>query len=231
MPAAHRLNDSNDAGAAVISIAQGTVYINNLLASIDGSEVAGHGVGEHSGPNTANGSSTVFIGGIPVNRQGDADTCGHGRAAGSPNVFYNDGSVGSASSAASTDSALAAGSSDIASSNFIPSWAGPGGISPLAVFDKVPAEVAAVAAMNMADGVITAIADAGLVNENSKLPFGGDIDNLENVNALGAPTALSETTKTAVNMWYTQQILDATKNAGLSNKWPSLPFGGNDANG
>lgn len=86
MPAAHRLNDSNDAGAAITSIAQGTVYINNLLASIDGSEVAGHGLGEHSGPNTASGSSTVFIGGIPVNKQGDADTCGHGRADGSPDV-------------------------------------------------------------------------------------------------------------------------------------------------
>lgn len=228
MPAAHRLNDANDADGAVISIAQGTVYINNLLASIDGSEVDGHGLGEHSSPNTANGSSTVFIGGIPVNRQGDADTCGHSRAAGSPNVFYNDGGVASASSAAS---AIASGSSDIASSNFVPSWAGFGGISPFAVFDKISNEVAAVAAMNMADGVITAIADAGLVNENSKLPFGGDINNLENVNELSAPTALSETTKTAVNMWYTQQILDATKNAGLSNKWPSLPFGGNDANG
>jgi len=99
MPSAHRLNDVNDAGAAITSIAQGTVYINNLLASIDGSSVAGHGVGEHSGPNTANGSSTVFIGSIPVNRQGDADTCGHGRAAGSPNVFYNDGRLGAASSA------------------------------------------------------------------------------------------------------------------------------------
>jgi uncharacterized Zn-binding protein involved in type VI secretion len=29
----------------------------------------------------------VFINGIPVNRQGDEDECGHGRAEGSPDVF------------------------------------------------------------------------------------------------------------------------------------------------
>jgi uncharacterized Zn-binding protein involved in type VI secretion len=87
MPAAHRQGDANDGGGTVESVAQGTVYINGQLASVDGSSVSGHGIGEHSGPVTANGSATVFIGGIPVNRQGDADTCGDGRAAGSPDVF------------------------------------------------------------------------------------------------------------------------------------------------
>jgi uncharacterized Zn-binding protein involved in type VI secretion len=87
MPAAHRLQDPDDAGAAITSIPQGTVYINNQLASINGSDVQGHGLGEHAGPKTANGSPTVFITNIPANRQGDADTCGHARAAGSPNVF------------------------------------------------------------------------------------------------------------------------------------------------
>jgi uncharacterized Zn-binding protein involved in type VI secretion len=87
MPAAHRLNDPDEAGAAINSIPQSTVFINDQLASIDGSDVDGHGTGEHSGPQTANGSPTVFIGGIPVNRQGDADTCGHPRADGSPDVF------------------------------------------------------------------------------------------------------------------------------------------------
>ena len=87
MPSAHRLNDPDDAGAAITSIAQGTVFINNQLASINGSQVAGHGLGEHSSPKTANGSGTVFIANTPVNRQGDADTCGHARASGSGIVF------------------------------------------------------------------------------------------------------------------------------------------------
>jgi uncharacterized Zn-binding protein involved in type VI secretion len=87
MPAVHRQGDSNDGGGTIEGIPQGTVYVNGQLASIDGSAVSGHGLGEHSGPTTANGSGTVFIGGIPVNRQGDADTCGDSRADGSPNVY------------------------------------------------------------------------------------------------------------------------------------------------
>lgn len=87
MPAVHRLGDVNDDGAQIVSIPQGTVFINNQLASVDGSEVEEHGIGEHDSAQTANGSPTVFIGGIPVNRQGDADTCGDARADGSPNVF------------------------------------------------------------------------------------------------------------------------------------------------
>lgn len=82
----HRLGDPNEDGAAVTEVAQGTVFANNMLVAIDGSPVEGHGLGEHSSPVTANGSGTVFIGGIPVNRQGDEDSCGHPRADGSPNV-------------------------------------------------------------------------------------------------------------------------------------------------
>lgn len=85
--AAHRLGDPNDAGAAITSIPQSTVFINGLQVSIDGSDVEGHGVGEHAGPLTASGSPTVFINNIPVNRTGDPDTCGHPRAEGSPDVF------------------------------------------------------------------------------------------------------------------------------------------------
>ena len=82
----HRLGDPNDDGAAVTEVAQGTVYANNILIAIDGSPVEEHGLGEHDSPVTANGSATVFIGVIPVNRQGDADSCGHTRAEVSPNV-------------------------------------------------------------------------------------------------------------------------------------------------
>jgi uncharacterized Zn-binding protein involved in type VI secretion len=87
MPQVHRLSDPNDDDAVVTSVIQNTVYANNMLVSVDGSPVESHGLGEHDSPETANGSSTVFINGIPVNRQGDEDTCGHVRAEGSPDVF------------------------------------------------------------------------------------------------------------------------------------------------
>ncbi len=87
MPEVHRLTDPNDAGAPIVEVIQKTVFANNLLVSVDGSPVEGHGTGEHSSPLTANGSQTVFIENIPVNKRGDSDTCGHGRAAGSPDVF------------------------------------------------------------------------------------------------------------------------------------------------
>ena len=87
MPEVHRLSDPNDDGAVVEQVIQSTVYANGMLVSVDGCPVQEHGLGEHDSPLTANGSSTVFINGIPVNRQGDADTCGHARAQGSPDVF------------------------------------------------------------------------------------------------------------------------------------------------
>ena len=49
--------------------------------------VAGHGIGVHAAPVTKNGSSTVIAEGEPVNRKGDADSCGHERNAGVTNVF------------------------------------------------------------------------------------------------------------------------------------------------
>lgn len=85
--AAHRLGDPNDDGAAIVSIPQSTVFVNDLQASIDGSQVEEHGIGEHDNPFTDSGSPTVFINNIPVNRTGDPDTCGHARAEGSPDVF------------------------------------------------------------------------------------------------------------------------------------------------
>jgi len=87
MPEIHRQGDANTAGAPVTSTLQQTVFANNALVSVDGSSVADHGRRKHDAPVTANGSSTVFINGIPVNKSGDADTCGHTRATGSPDVF------------------------------------------------------------------------------------------------------------------------------------------------
>ena len=85
----HRIGDPNTGGGVVTSSTQGSVYANNILIATDGSPVSGHGIGIHAGPNTANGSSDVIAENIPVNSQGDADTCGHTRAAGSPDVFVN----------------------------------------------------------------------------------------------------------------------------------------------
>ncbi len=87
MPEVHRQGDPNTAGALVLDVAQKTVFANNSLVSVDGSPVADHGRGRHDAPFTANGSSTVFIENIPINKRGDADTCGHPRASGSPDVF------------------------------------------------------------------------------------------------------------------------------------------------
>ena len=87
MPAVHRLFDKNTARAEIVKVAQSSVYANNLLVSVDGSKVAPHLL--HRAPFTARGSRNVYIENIPVNRQGDADTCKHPRATGSPDVFVN----------------------------------------------------------------------------------------------------------------------------------------------
>lgn len=97
MPEVHRLFDPNTADAPIIEVVQSTVYVNNLLLSVDGSPVQGHGPGLHAGPLTANGSQTVFAEYIPVNDRGDPDTCGHPREQGSPNVYTHEGEGASSS--------------------------------------------------------------------------------------------------------------------------------------
>jgi len=89
MPAAQRNGDANSGGGKINSIPQSTVFVNGELLSINGSKGTGHGIGLHAANawDTANGSSTVFAGGIAVNRTGDADTCTHPRAGGSSDVF------------------------------------------------------------------------------------------------------------------------------------------------
>ena len=90
MAAAQRNGDSNDGGGVINSIPQSTVFVNSKLVSVNGSTGTGYPVGPpHSAGTwkTANGSSTVFAGGIAINRTGDADTCTHTRAGGSDDVF------------------------------------------------------------------------------------------------------------------------------------------------
>ena len=89
MPKAQRNGDSNNGGGEINSIPQSTVFVNSKLVSVNGSKGTGHGIGIHAANawDTANGSSTVFAGGIAINRTGDADTCTHTRAGGSDDVF------------------------------------------------------------------------------------------------------------------------------------------------
>jgi uncharacterized Zn-binding protein involved in type VI secretion len=90
MPAIQRQRDKNMAGAVITSVLQKSVYANGQLVSVNGSEVANHAP-THIKPKTKTGSSNVFVQGIPVNRTGDKDSCGHSRAAGSSNVYVNGG--------------------------------------------------------------------------------------------------------------------------------------------
>ncbi|MDQ0314849.1 PAAR domain-containing protein [Amorphus orientalis] len=85
---AHRVGDPNDAAGVVTGSVQSKVRINGRLAAVNGSPVSAHTpfFPPHLAPVTANGSAKVRIAGIPANRQGDQDSCGHVRASGSPNV-------------------------------------------------------------------------------------------------------------------------------------------------
>ena len=87
---AHRMDDANTGGGEIKTIPQGDkkVYVNSKLLAVDGSKGTGHGVGIHAENawDTANGSSTVKCHGIPVNSEGDADTCAHTRTGGSSDV-------------------------------------------------------------------------------------------------------------------------------------------------
>ena len=90
MAAAQRNGDANTGGGVINSVPQSTVFVNSKLVSVNGSIGTGHPVGPpHSAGTwkTANGSSTVFAGGIAINRTGDADTCAHTREGGSSDVF------------------------------------------------------------------------------------------------------------------------------------------------
>ena len=88
MPKAQRNGDANTGGGVINSIPQSTVFVNSKLVSVNGSKGTGHGIGIHAANawDTANGSETVFAGGIAINRTGDADSCTHPRSGGSSNV-------------------------------------------------------------------------------------------------------------------------------------------------
>ena len=89
MAAVQRKTDANTGGGTISSTAQSTVYANDKLISVNGSTVTTHGTypNVHVGVTTANGSSTVFAGGIAINRTDDVDSCTHTRTGGSDDVF------------------------------------------------------------------------------------------------------------------------------------------------
>lgn len=82
------VGDSNAAGGVVTGSAQGQVYIDGRLVAVNGSPVSPHWpfVFPHIGTVTTSGAANVVINGIPVNRIGDPDSCGHPRATKSCNV-------------------------------------------------------------------------------------------------------------------------------------------------
>ncbi len=91
MPGIERLFDINTGGGVIVSIPQGSVFANGRLVSVRGSFVTPHPpcpiVPIHCAAITLCSSSSVYAGGIPVNRITDCDSCGHSRLTGSSNVF------------------------------------------------------------------------------------------------------------------------------------------------
>lgn len=90
MPSVARLGDSNSGGGTITSVPQTTVFADGMPISVNGSTGTSHRKKhKHKAGvwRTANGSSTVTINNIPVNFQGNADTCGHTRVGGSPTIF------------------------------------------------------------------------------------------------------------------------------------------------
>ena len=84
MAAVQRKTDANTGGGTISSTPQSTVFANSKLVSVNGSSVTTHGTDPavHSGTVTANGSDTVKVGILGVNRDTDVDSCTHVRTGG-----------------------------------------------------------------------------------------------------------------------------------------------------
>ena len=87
MPGVARVN-VDACGGLVIEALVPSVIVNNAPISVTAAAVEDHGNFSHDAPKTDAASGNVFAGNKPVNRQGDACTCGH-ELSGSPNVFAN----------------------------------------------------------------------------------------------------------------------------------------------
>jgi uncharacterized Zn-binding protein involved in type VI secretion len=90
MPGVQRQGDANSAGGAATG-GVGSVRVNGSPVVVNGTGVSGHAPWgrphpPHAAPVTTGGSSTVKAGGVPINVDGNSDTCGHPRAGGSGDV-------------------------------------------------------------------------------------------------------------------------------------------------
>jgi uncharacterized Zn-binding protein involved in type VI secretion len=91
MPAVQRQGDPNGAGGVNTS-GVASVRVNGRPIVVPGIGVTPHpccgqsGCGIHCSAVTSGGSGSVRAGGRPVIRDGDSDTCGHNRTAGSSTV-------------------------------------------------------------------------------------------------------------------------------------------------
>ncbi len=95
MPAITRLGVDPSAGHCfpprpTDTAGQGSVYCNNILATVIGAHYPTHCCPPpcHDGV-ASQGSPNVFYENIPVHRIGDAISCGDISASGSPDVFAN----------------------------------------------------------------------------------------------------------------------------------------------
>ena len=83
MPAVQRVGDV-DSGGGVITSGVGSVRVNGIPVSVNGSGVSAHP--KKHRPVTSGGVGSVRAGGVPINIAGNPDTCGHVRTGGSSNV-------------------------------------------------------------------------------------------------------------------------------------------------
>lgn len=92
----HRMGDINSGGGAIHSIPQRSVHANHLVLAVDGSRGTSHFPCPYPPIHCANawvttmGRHTVYAENIPVNCEGDPDSCSHIRIKGSHNVFADD---------------------------------------------------------------------------------------------------------------------------------------------
>ena len=93
MPGIQRMFDPNTGGGIITAIPQTTVFANSKLVAVQGSIGSAHAPCPKPPIHCAGAwatiatQSSVFVHSIPVIRDGDIDTCGHARTAGSTSVF------------------------------------------------------------------------------------------------------------------------------------------------
>jgi uncharacterized Zn-binding protein involved in type VI secretion len=80
----------DSAGGTITGVIAPNYIVNGSPVVLVGAAVAPHGIGEHASAVMVEGSSTVFVNGIAVCREGDAASCGHTLTLGSDNMFVGD---------------------------------------------------------------------------------------------------------------------------------------------